>query len=255
MSWASSLPLLSGRRAPLRFRPGPALNGAPCRSSAQRYTPSAAVGEGTGPLSQSRRLAARKLARRYAWTHHCVLSPARACGPSPLLRSEPHPEQWLLIEWPKTEKEPTKYWLSTCRNPSLCVNWWLWANSAGSSNVIIRNSNRNLVGPFRRMRLARLSSPCHARHRLRLPGAGAVPFSPSARFAANAGSEHPSSLPHVQSSYAPRGSAGANRRYSLLDRHRSPPIATHLARSLPDAPAACAISYNTVVLGSRLFTS
>jgi SRSO17 transposase len=27
-------------------------------------------------------------------------------------RSQPRPEQWLLIEWPKTEKEPTKYWLS-----------------------------------------------------------------------------------------------------------------------------------------------
>jgi SRSO17 transposase len=27
-------------------------------------------------------------------------------------RSEPHPEQWLLIEWPTVEKEPTKYWLS-----------------------------------------------------------------------------------------------------------------------------------------------
>jgi SRSO17 transposase len=27
-------------------------------------------------------------------------------------RKEPHPEQWLLIEWPQTEKEPTKYWLS-----------------------------------------------------------------------------------------------------------------------------------------------
>jgi SRSO17 transposase len=27
-------------------------------------------------------------------------------------RNEPHPEQWLLIEWPKAEKEPTKYWLS-----------------------------------------------------------------------------------------------------------------------------------------------
>ena len=26
-------------------------------------------------------------------------------------RKEPHPEQWLLIEWPKTEREPTKYWL------------------------------------------------------------------------------------------------------------------------------------------------
>jgi SRSO17 transposase len=28
-------------------------------------------------------------------------------------RTEPHPEEWLLIEWPKKETEPTKYWLST----------------------------------------------------------------------------------------------------------------------------------------------
>jgi SRSO17 transposase len=28
-------------------------------------------------------------------------------------RSEPWPEEWLLIEWPRGEKEPTKYWLST----------------------------------------------------------------------------------------------------------------------------------------------
>ena len=27
--------------------------------------------------------------------------------------TEPYPEEWLLIEWPKGEKEPTKYWLST----------------------------------------------------------------------------------------------------------------------------------------------
>src|SRR5205085_5695573 len=27
-------------------------------------------------------------------------------------RSEPWPKEWLLIEWPKGEKEPTKYWLS-----------------------------------------------------------------------------------------------------------------------------------------------
>ena len=27
-------------------------------------------------------------------------------------RKEPHPQQWLLIEWPREEKEPTKYWLS-----------------------------------------------------------------------------------------------------------------------------------------------
>jgi SRSO17 transposase len=28
-------------------------------------------------------------------------------------RAEPHPEEWLLIEWPKQESEPTKYWFST----------------------------------------------------------------------------------------------------------------------------------------------
>jgi SRSO17 transposase len=28
-------------------------------------------------------------------------------------QAEPHPEEWLLIEWPKSEAEPTKYWLST----------------------------------------------------------------------------------------------------------------------------------------------
>jgi SRSO17 transposase len=28
-------------------------------------------------------------------------------------RSKPYPEEWLLIEWPNEEAEPTKYWLST----------------------------------------------------------------------------------------------------------------------------------------------
>jgi SRSO17 transposase len=28
-------------------------------------------------------------------------------------RAEPHAEQWLLIEWPKAEAEPTKYWFAT----------------------------------------------------------------------------------------------------------------------------------------------
>ncbi len=29
------------------------------------------------------------------------------------LLAEPRPEEWLLIEWPEDEKEPTKYWFST----------------------------------------------------------------------------------------------------------------------------------------------
>lgn len=28
-------------------------------------------------------------------------------------QAEPHDEEWLLMEWPKGESEPTKYWLST----------------------------------------------------------------------------------------------------------------------------------------------
>jgi SRSO17 transposase len=28
-------------------------------------------------------------------------------------RSTPHPEEWLLIEWPRGEPEPTKYWFGT----------------------------------------------------------------------------------------------------------------------------------------------
>ena len=28
-------------------------------------------------------------------------------------RTQPHPEEWLLIEWPPDETEPSKYWLST----------------------------------------------------------------------------------------------------------------------------------------------
>ena len=28
-------------------------------------------------------------------------------------RTKPHPEEWLVIEWPEGEPEPTKYWLST----------------------------------------------------------------------------------------------------------------------------------------------
>ncbi len=28
-------------------------------------------------------------------------------------KTKPHPEEWLLMEWPKKEAEPTKYWVST----------------------------------------------------------------------------------------------------------------------------------------------
>ena len=44
----------------------------------------------------------RKLSSRFA-----------AVPVRPAHRDQPHAEEWLLIEWPKGESEPTKYWLST----------------------------------------------------------------------------------------------------------------------------------------------
>jgi len=42
--------------------------------------------------------------------HRALTSNAKEPHP---WRSQPHPEEWLLIEWPRAEAEPTKYWLST----------------------------------------------------------------------------------------------------------------------------------------------
>ena len=35
-------------------------------------------------------------------------------------KSEPHAEEWLLIEWPKGEPEPAKYWISTLAPGTKC---------------------------------------------------------------------------------------------------------------------------------------
>jgi SRSO17 transposase len=35
------------------------------------------------------------------------------CAHRDYWRAEPHAEEWLLMEWPKDESEPTKYWFST----------------------------------------------------------------------------------------------------------------------------------------------
>src|SRR5271165_1793823 len=110
-------------------------------------------------------------------------------------------------------------------------------------------------GPFRRTRLARLPSPCHARHRsLWLPGAGAVPFPPSARFAANPGSGPPPSLtPCARQLCAPRL---CRCEPNGIIPPRSPPCAARLQPTwhapCPDVPVACETSYNTVVLGAAV---
>jgi SRSO17 transposase len=55
-------------------------------------------------------------------------------------RSTPRPEEWLLIEWPRTEAAPIKYWLSTMPATATCAE--LVQRSpccAGGSHATIKN--------------------------------------------------------------------------------------------------------------------
>src|SRR5437773_2998128 len=60
-------------------------------------------------------------------------------------RAAPHAEEWLLIEWPQGEPEPTKYWLSPCPTTSPSVASAILPNCACGSNAINRNSSRSLA--------------------------------------------------------------------------------------------------------------
>ena len=90
------------------------------------------------------------------------------------------PKRWLLIEWPKGEAEPTKYWLSTLAHdiafdrPGRSRQATL-AHRARLSGAQAGDRTRPLRGP----RLARLSSPRHPVHRsLRFPDLRAGEDSP-----------------------------------------------------------------------------
>jgi len=51
---------------------------------------------------------------------------------------EPRPHEWLLIEWPEDEAEPTKYWLSKVPRTSSSPNSSPSLRSAGTSSGTIR---------------------------------------------------------------------------------------------------------------------
>ena len=53
-------------------------------------------------------------------------------------------EEWLLVEWPEGEAEPTKYWLSTLPGDIAFERIWSTSPScAGGSSATTRNSSRN----------------------------------------------------------------------------------------------------------------
>lgn len=63
--------------------------------------PSSAFKEGTWREGTDRKLRSRFAAVRVRPAHRDYW------------KAEPHAEEWLLIEWPRGEAEPTKYWVST----------------------------------------------------------------------------------------------------------------------------------------------
>jgi SRSO17 transposase len=128
-------------------------------------------------------------------------------------RSEPHPEQWLLIEWPKTEKEPTKYWLSNLPE-SMPLRQLV---ALGKQRWIIERDCQELkqelgLGHFE----GRGWRGFHHHATLAIAAYGFLVrerclFPPPPHSQPMRPADLRLHLPYVQSSYAPRGSAGANR--------------------------------------------
>ena len=59
-------------------------------------------------------------------------------------RADPRPQEWLLIEWPKGEAEPTKYWLSTLPNDIAFDRLVDLAKLRWRISATIRSSSRRL---------------------------------------------------------------------------------------------------------------
>ena len=57
-------------------------------------------------------------------------------------RSEPRPEEWLMVEWPEDTAEPTKYWLSTMPAETSIEASSGRPSCVGGSNGTIRTSNK-----------------------------------------------------------------------------------------------------------------
>ena len=128
-------------------------------------------------------------------------------------RKEPHPEQWLLIEWPTTEKEPTKYWLSNLHESItlrklVAIAKLRWRIERDYEELkqelgLGHFEGRNWRGFHHHATLSIAAYSFLVLERCLFP--------PSARFAATAGSQIQLHLPHVRRSYKPRGAAGADR--------------------------------------------
>jgi SRSO17 transposase len=144
-------------------------------------------------------------------------------------RSAPHPLEWLLIEWPESEKEPTKYWLSTLPEDTPIevlvdtakLRWRIERDyeELKSELGLAHFEGRGWRGFHHHAVLCIAAYGFLIRERAAFP-----PSSPRWR-----------QTPRISSRPGPRGAAGPTRAtYQKLDRHN--PTTTHgRARSNPHA--------------------
>jgi SRSO17 transposase len=128
-------------------------------------------------------------------------------------RSEPHPEQWLLIEWPAIEKEPSKYWLSNLPASMSLRKLVAIAKLRWRIERDYEELKQELgLGHFEGRNWRGFHSPCHpGDRRLRLPGAGAVPISPLRQLLVAPNWDIRFPLPSLPPAFTPRGATGKNR--------------------------------------------
>lgn len=122
---------------------------------------------------------------------------------------KPHPEEWLLIEWPESEAEQVKYWLSSLPETTALEELVATAKLRWRIERDYQDLKQELgLGHYEWPRLAWSPPPRHAVHRrLRLPGFRAKPDSPSGP--GNAAPILPG--PAVPADYRPRGTPDPGR--------------------------------------------
>jgi len=85
-------------------------------------------------------------------------------------------EEWLLIEWPSAESEPTSIGFHLPSDTTSRVG--KKPSIVGSSSETTKSSSRNWAGTLRRSRLARIHHHAPYASPLRLPGRGTKPSPP-----------------------------------------------------------------------------
>jgi SRSO17 transposase len=128
-------------------------------------------------------------------------------------RREPHPEQWLLIEWPATEKEPTKYWLSNLPasislRQLVAIAKLRWRIERDYEELkqelgLGHFEGRNWRGFHHHATLSIAAYGFLVLERCLFPPSGNPPPLPAAHIQIH--------LPRLPTGYTPRGAAGKNR--------------------------------------------